>query len=450
MTRVIIVRHGQSSYNTERRIQGRTDASTLTEKGRKDASKVGKALSNILFNAIYSSPLQRAKHTADIIYSELATHTEQSAALQVSDLLLEIDLPLWEGLLTAQVKQKFAEDYRNWHQHPDELRMLLNDAEGTREHFPVLALYEQARQFWQEILSQHQGETILIVGHNGINRALISTALGISPSRYHSIQQSNCGISVLNFAGALGEPVQLESLNQTQHTGETLPSLRPDHQGVRLLLVRHGETDWNRQTRFQGQIDVPLNDNGRQQSQKASEFLQEVAIDNACSSTMLRPKETAEIILKQHPNVNLELEDGLREISHGLWEGKLETEIELEFPGELQRWRMIPTQVQMPEGENLQQVWERSVAAWQSIVQAASNNQFKTVLVVAHDATNKTLLCHILGLSLENFWSFRQGNGAVSVIDYTAGIDGLPVLQAMNITTHLGGGVLDKTAAGAL
>ncbi|MBC1222519.1 histidine phosphatase family protein [Nostoc sp. UCD121] len=450
MTRVIIVRHGQSGYNTERRIQGRTDASTLTEKGRNDASKAGKALSNILFNAIYSSPLQRAKHTADIIHSELATHPEQSAVIQVSDLLLEIDLPLWAGLVTAEVKQKFAEDYRTWHQRPDELRMLLNDAEGTREHFPVLALYEQARQFWQETLSQHQGETILIVGHNGINRALISTALGIPASRYHSIQQSNCGISVLNFAGGLGEPVQLESLNQTQHTGETLPSLRPDHQGVRLLLVRHGETDWNRQTRFQGQIDVPLNDNGREQSQKAGKFLQEVAIDFAVSSTMLRPKETAEIILKQHPNVKLDLQDGLREISHGLWEGKLETEIEQEFPGELQRWRLVPAQVQMPEGENLQEVWERSVAAWQSIVEAALTNQFKTVLVVAHDATNKTLLCHILGLSLENFWNFRQGNGAVSVIDYPSGIDGLPVLQAMNITAHFGGGVLDKTAAGAL
>jgi broad specificity phosphatase PhoE len=222
MTRVIIVRHGQSGYNTERRIQGRTDASTLTEKGRNDANKAGKALSNIVFNAIYSSPLQRAKHTADIIHSQLATHAEQSAVIQVSDLLLEIDLPLWAGLVTAEVKQKFAEDYRTWHQRPDELRMLLNDAQGTREHFPVLALYEQARQFWQETLSQHQGETILIVGHNGINRALISTALGIPASRYHSIQQSNCGISVLNFAGGLGEPVQLESLNQTQHTGETL------------------------------------------------------------------------------------------------------------------------------------------------------------------------------------------------------------------------------------
>ena len=450
MTRVIIVRHGQSSYNTERRIQGRTDASQLTEKGQNQATKLGKALSNILFNAIYSSPLQRAKQTAEIIHSELAIPTGTSAVVQTSDKLLEIDLPLWERMLTAEVKEKYAEDYKTWHEHPDELRMLLQDAAGTKEHFPVLSLYEQAREFWQEILPHHQGETILIVGHNGINRALISTALGISPSRYHSIQQSNCGITVLNFAGGLADPVQLESLNQTQHTGETLPTFRPGHQGVRLLLVRHGETEWNRQTRFQGQIDVPLNDNGRNQAQKAGEFLKDVAIDFAVSSSMQRPKETAEIILRHHPSVKLELQDGLREISHGLWEGKLEAEIEQEFPGELERWRTEPAAVQMPEGENLQQVWERSVAAWQSIVQAAAKNQLKTGIVVAHDATNKTLLCHILGLPADNFWNFRQGNGAVSVIDYPSGPDGLPVLQAMNITTHLGGGVFDKTAAGAL
>ncbi|MBD2437905.1 histidine phosphatase family protein [Nostoc sp. FACHB-110] len=450
MTRVIIVRHGQSSYNAERRIQGRTNASQLTEKGCNDASKVGKALSNIAFQAIYSSPLQRAKLTAEIIQSELANAQGSSAVVQTSDQLLEIDLPLWETMLTADVEQKFAEDYKIWHEHPQDLVMLVKDGEGTKEHFPVLALYEQAQQFWQEILPQHQGKTILIVGHNGINRALISTALGIPPSRYHSIQQSNCGVTVLNFAGGLGEPVQLESMNQTQHMGETLPSLRPHHQGVRLLLVRHGETEWNRQTRFQGQIDVPLNDNGRNQAQKAGEFLKDVAIDFAVSSSMQRPKETAEIILRQHPDIQLDLQDGLREISHGLWEGKLEAEIEQEFPGELHRWRTIPAQVQMPEGENLQQVWDRSVVAWQSIVQTALDNQLKTGLVVAHDATNKTLLCHILGLPADNFWNFRQGNGAVSVIDYPNGLDGFPVLQAMNITAHLGGGVLDKTAAGAL
>lgn len=450
MTRVIIVRHGQSSYNIERRIQGRTDVSTLTETGCTQASKVGKALSSISFSAFYSSPLQRAKKTAEIIYGELKTHSPDCVAPQVSHKLMEIDLPLWAEMLSADVKEKFSEDYRIWKQAPDELQMLVKDGEGTRIHFPVLAIYEQARSFWQEVLSRHQGETILIVAHNGINRALISTALGISPSRYHCLQQSNCGISVLNFAGGLGEPVQLESMNQTQHLGEVLPSLRPNHQGVRLLLVRHGETEWNRQTRFQGQIDIPLNENGKKQAQTAGEFLKEVAIDFAVSSSMSRPKETAELILSHHPSINLELQTGLREISHGLWEGKLEKEIEEEFPGELQRWRLIPAEVQMPEGENLQDVWERSVTAWQDIVQGALTKKLKTGLVVAHDATNKTLLCHVLGLSTPNFWNFRQGNGAVSVIDYPSGLDGLPVLQAMNITSHLSGGVLDKTAAGAL
>ncbi|MBD2627782.1 histidine phosphatase family protein [Trichormus variabilis] len=447
MTRVIIVRHGQSTYNTEKRIQGRTDASRLTEKGRNDASQAGKALSKISFQAIYCSPLNRAKTTAEIIRSELV---EQSAQIQVSEELLEVDLPLWAEMLSSDVKEKFPEDYSIWKKRPHELRMMIHDAQGTREHFPVLALYEQAQQFWPEILSRHQGETILIVGHNGINRALISTALGIPPSGYHGIQQSNCGISVLNFSGGLGEPVQLESMNQTQHLGDTLPTLRPNHQGFRLLLVRHGETEWNRQGQFQGQIDVPLNDNGRQQAAKAGEFLKDVKIDFAFSSTMARPKETAEIILKQHPGINLELLEGLREISHGLWEGKFEKEIEQEFPGELERWRTLPAEVQMPEGENLQQVRERSVAAWRLILAAAEVNQLKIGLVVAHDATNKTLLCHILGLSSENFWNFRQGNGAVSVIDYPEGANGLPVLEAMNITSHLSGGVLDKTAAGAL
>lgn len=443
-TRVIIVRHGQSSYNTEKRIQGRSDASTLTDKGREDALKVGNTLRHLRFAAVYTSPLQRAKQTCQTICSCL----DNAVEMQAADNLREIDLPSWEGMIVTQVRDKFPEEYRIWHEQPDQFLMTVSQPQGIKEHFPVVSLYAQAQQFWHQVLSRHSGETILVVGHNGINRALISTALSIPASRYHSIQQSNCGISVLNFAGGLEQPVQLESMNQTAHLGVVLPSFRPNHRGVRLLLVRHGETEWNRQTRFQGQIDVPLNDNGRQQSRNAAELLQDVQLDFAFSSPMLRPRETAEIILKYHPDVQLQFDAGLREISHGLWEGKLESEIEQAYPGELHRWRTEPARVQMPQGENLQQVWERSTAAWQNIL--ASRQPMQTGIVVAHDATNKVLLCHILGLSAAHFWNFRQGNGAVSVIDYPQGAAGMPVLQAMNITTHLGGGVLDQTAAGAL
>lgn len=238
-------------------------------------------------------------------------------------------------------------------------------------------------------------------------------------------------------------------MNLIDHLGDPLPKPRPGHQGPRLLLVRHGETEWNRQKKFQGQIDVPLNDNGREQSRSAGEFLKDVPIEFGVSSPMLRPKETAEIILKYHPNVELELLTDLSEISHGLWEGKFEGEIEQAYPGLLKEWQESPETVQMPEGENLAQVWARAIAAWESIVSKYSK-QPKTVLVVAHDAINKAILCHVFGLGPEHFWNFKQGNGAVSVIDYPHGSDGYPVLQSMNITTHLGGGVLDKTAAGAL
>lgn len=449
MTRVIIVRHGESTYNIEKRIQGRSDASELTSKGRQQAAQVKNVLANISFDAVYHSPLRRASQTAAIICDRQPEQNQFPT--QKSDLLREIDLTLWEGMLSEEVKTKFSEDYRVWKRTPHRFVMMVPDGSGgIREHFPVLALYQQAERFWRELLAKHRGQTILIVAHNGINRALISTALGIEPSRYHSLQQSNCGISVLNFTGGFGETVQLESMNQTQHLGETLPSLRPKHRGIRILLVRHGETEWNRKGQFQGQIDIPLNDNGRAQAAKAQKFLQDTPIDFAVTSPMARPRETAEIILQSHPGVELDFHPGLKEISHGLWEGKFEAEIEQEFPGDLELWRTVPEQVQMPEGENLQQVFQRATAAWQDIIHQAIAQQKQTGLVVAHDATNKTLICHLLGLTGKNFWNFRQGNGAVTVIDYPAGLDGLPVLQAMNITSHLTGSIFDRTAAGAL
>lgn len=450
-TRVILVRHGESSFNVERRVQGHCDQSTLTAAGRASAQQVGAALSELKFDAVYSSPLQRAKETTDLILSGLSTPPQ--APIQLTDDLKEINLVQWEGLLFTEVEEQYPEAYQCWSKTPHELRMTISGADGqSTDFFPVPALYEQAKSFWKEILPRHSGQTILVVAHSGINRALISTAIGLEPDHYQAIHQSNCGISVLNFGGQWGDPVQMESINLTAHLGEPLPPRRKSHQGPRLLLVRHGETEWNRQKRFQGQIDVPLNDNGRVQAQQAAEFLKSVAIDHAVTSPMLRPKETAEVILQHHPAVQLEMNDNLCEISHGLWEGKLEAEIESGFPGMLQQWQQTPETVQMPEGENLQDVWRRAIAAWDQIVHAAANRpEPGTTLVVAHDAINKAILCYVLGLGPEHFWSFKQGNGAVSVIDYAAEpASRLPLLQAMNITSHLAGGVLDKTAAGAL
>jgi phosphoserine phosphatase len=443
-TRVILVRHGESTYNVERRVQGHCDESVLTASGEAAALQVASALQGIALNAAYSSPLKRAHRTATLILSQVAN----APTLQTSLSLREINLPEWEGVLFKDIAEKYPDAFHDWQTQPHLLKM--TEPEMGGEFYPVSALYDQARRFWQAVLPNHAGETILIVAHSGINRALINTAIGLPPAAYQAMNQSNCGITVLNCAGNLGDPVQIEALNLTAHLGEPVPQRKGSHQGPRLLLVRHGETDWNRQGRFQGQIDVPLNNNGRSQAAQAATFLQPIPLTGAVSSSMARPKETAEIILAHHPHLTLELRDDLREISHGLWEGKFEAEIEQEYPGLLQQWQSQPETVQMPEGENLQDIWHRAIAGWQAIVTAAAQSPTPlTILVVAHDAINKAILCHVSGLGPESFWQFKQGNGAVSVIDYSQDANSAPILQAANITVHLGG-VLDKTAAGAL
>lgn len=409
------------------------------------ARLVGETLKGVRFDAIYTSPLQRARLTAETIAS---CFPEPAAPLESNPNLVEIDLPLWEGLSRQEVKTQYAEAYHLWQEHPETFFMDVPEGETTRRIHPVTDLYDQATRFWTEALAQHQGQTLLVVAHNGILRALVSVALGISPRYYTVIRQSNCGISVLNFAGQLGDGVQMESLNLTAPVGEKLPD-RADRSGVRLLLVRHGETQWNREQRFQGKIDVPLNKNGRAQAEKVAEFLKDVKLDFAITSPLLRPKQTAEVILTHHPDLALQDDPGLLEIGHGLWEGKLESEIKAEYGDLLAAWKAHPETVQMPEGENLQQVWDRSVAAWEAIVANAPSGS--TGVVVAHDAVNKVILCSVLGLAPKDIWAIKQGNCAVTVVDYSRKPNSKPVLQAMNITTHLGSGsVFDQTAAGAL
>ena len=441
-TRVIIVRHGQSSYNAQKRIQGRSDESVLTPAGEEAARQLGQTLGPLTIDALYCSPLQRAQSTARVIHQCFAS----PPPLIPTDDLLEIDLPLWENWRKTDVREQFPQAYRCWHESPQDFSMLVAGV----EQYPVRDLYQQAQGFWQKIIPQSQGKTLLIVAHNGINRCLIMAAISIPISHYHRIQQSNCNINILNFTGDWGEPVQLESLNQTAHLGIPLPAPRSQNNTLRLLLIRHGETQWNRQSRFQGIRDIPLNERGQAQAQQTADFLQAMPLDFAISSPMLRPQETATIILQYHPQVSLDLQPDLTEICHGLWEGKLETEIEAEFPGLLHQWKVAPETVQMPEGENLAQVWQRAIACWQERVGFYSQQPDKKMgIVVAHDAINKVILAQLLGLAPANFWNIKQGNGGVSVIDYPQGLGGEPVIQALNLTTHLGG-ILDQTAAGAL
>jgi probable phosphoglycerate mutase len=438
--RIVLVRHGLSSFNLEHRIQGRDDLSNLTEEGQLQARRTGEALAELPLKAVYSSPLQRASATAAAL---LASHGATLSPLHDDD-LLEIELAPWSGRLRSEVRALDPEQERRWREAPE--TMELRRADGSR-FLPVPELLEQAGRFADRLLARHgDDDTVLVVAHNAILRCLVLHLLGLPASGFLRLRLDNASISVLNVVrGQGGDPaVQLESLNGTSHLGAPLP---PAGVGCRLLLVRHGETDWNREGRFQGQIDIPLNSHGLAQAEAARAFLAPIPLQRAYSSDMARPLRTAEVILASHPGVPLATTRGLREIGHGLWEGRLESEIAAGWPDLLAAWKRSPETVQMPEGETIGEVWDRSLTAWNRI--AAGLGPQETALVVAHDAVNKTILCALLGLSPADIWTVKQGNGGVTVVDYPRGTTAPPVVTALNLTTHLGG-VIDRTAVGAL
>lgn len=442
--RIVLVRHGLSSFNVEHRIQGRDDLSSLTAEGERQAALTGEALRDLSFDAAYTSPLRRASATAAAL---LSAHG-QGLTASPSDELLEIDLAPWSGLLRSELQQRHPEQERLWRVAPETLTL---ERDGA-SYSPLGELMEQARRFKAQLLADHgealtaAGRTVLVVGHNAILRCLLLSLLELPASGFRRLRVDNCSISVLNLSCGPegGIAVQVESLNGTAHLGDPLPARG---KGPRMVLVRHGETDWNRQGRFQGQIDIPLNANGRAQADAAGSFLAPVTFHRAYSSSMARPRQTAEAILASHPGVPLTTTRGLVEIGHGLWEGRLESEIAEGWPQLLADWKRAPETVQMPEGETIHDVWNRSLATWATIARSLSADE--TALVVAHDAVNKTILCALLGLQPADIWAIKQGNGGVTVIDYPHGPEGGAVVSAMNLTTHLGG-VLDRTAAGAL
>ena len=428
----------------------------LTELGEQQAEKVGETLAGLKLDAVYASPLNRARKTCELVVETMAQASGQGISklpdIHVTEQIKEINLPLWESKSFADAEAEYPEEFKAWRQDPNGFKMVIETEDGgTEDFYPVREIWERAAAFWSTLLSKHDGQTVLLVAHSAINRALIGSAIGLGPESLNQMGQDNCAINVLNFSSGWTDGVQLESMNLTSHLGDALPKKRSRFKGPRLLLVRHGETDWNRDGRFQGQIDIPLNENGKKQGAQAGEFLKDVQIDAAVTSSMLRPKETAQKILTHHPEVVLEETQDLWEISHGEWEGKLESEIESGYPGMLSKWQSTPETVQMPGGENLEDVWNRAKVGWGNVVKAFSESDSPpTVMVVAHDAINKAILCQVFGLGPEHFWQFKQGNGAVSVIDYHGGPDSTPVLTAANITTHLSGSIFDKTAAGAL
>lgn len=184
---------------------------------------------------------------------------------------------------------------------------------------------------------------------------------------------------------------------------------------MRILLARHGETKWNAEGRYQGQVDVPLSEVGEAQARQLGERLRDVRIDRAIASPLARAKRTAELALGPEREAMLDLDPGFAEIAHGTWEGLLASEIGAMDPDRLRAWREAPETVLMPQGESLQHVLDR---AWPALARACADlGPDDTLLVVAHDAVNRVLLCKLLGLPLSRLWAFRQAPTTINLLE---------------------------------
>ncbi len=371
-TRIILVRHGQSTYNQQKLYQGCCDESVLTEKGKQQAFQTGIALKNITFDIIYTSPLQRTQETA----KEILRATKSSAKLRLNSNLKEVDLPAWQGLQYKYVRQEFADEYRIWEETPHEFTIENVESSGQTliktKTKPVLQLYEKARKFWQQVLPMHQGKTIVVVSHGGTIRALIDTATGIGPQNYYGIQQSNSGISILSFSNnSLSPSAQIEAVNLTQHLGEVLPKLKNGKYGLRLLLLPV----------------LPQENQVNYGSEEIVNFLKKVELDFCLTNHIPGTQSITESIIKSHSNPPV----------------------------------------------NLQVLREDFLDLWHQTMSKRPQNSVKlsTALVVADKNTIATKLSQILGLKSASY--LKLNSEEISILFYPT-LQNKPVLQAMNIT----------------
>ncbi|KAG4124225.1 hypothetical protein ERO13_D10G026400v2 [Gossypium hirsutum] len=198
--KVILVRHGLSTWNEEGRVQGSSNLSVLTEAGVKQAERCRHALAKMHFDKCFSSPISRAKTTAEVLWQG------REEPLVFLDSLKEAHLFFLEGMKNVDAKVIYPKEYITWREDP--ANFYVNGV------YPLRRLWATARDAWREILFT-PGESFLVVTHKSIVRALICTALGLPPERFRSIDVNNGGMSTFVF-NKRGEAM-LKSLNLTAH-----------------------------------------------------------------------------------------------------------------------------------------------------------------------------------------------------------------------------------------
>ncbi len=210
-------------------------------------------------------------------------------------------------------------------------------------------------------------------------------------------------------------------------------------QPTRLYLVRHGATPLTAEDRFSGGDGVPLSDDGRWQAARLGERLRDARVDAIYASPYARTHETATIIsgcLTAGPGAEgVETRDGLREMSHGHWEGLARADVEARHGDEYAAWEEDPFTFAPAGGESGVAVLARALPVVREIV---TRHRGGRVLVVSHKATIRLLLCGLLGVDARGYRDrFDQAPACLNVLDFRDPVRAR--LMLFNDTSHYAG-----------
>lgn len=199
---------------------------------------------------------------------------------------------------------------------------------------------------------------------------------------------------------------------------------------MKLILVRHGQTESNRLGRIQGINKAPLTDVGRGQASAAARALVADAPFALYSSPLPRAVETATIIGTRADTAPVQVE-GLVEMDVGAFEGLSGPQLRERFPDVMRSWDNDPASTVMPGGESLYDVRDR---AWPAVESLAERHDSETVVAVTHNFTIHTIVCTVLDMPLNNFRKLRIDLGAITRLEISGA---RMTLLSLNETWHL-------------
>ncbi len=184
---------------------------------------------------------------------------------------------------------------------------------------------------------------------------------------------------------------------------------------TQLLLIRHGQTDWNVEGRYTGQTDIPINAKGHADAARVAEELKENPPTLLFSSDLQRAYDTASYIAKAC-DLDIQTDERFREINQGIWEGMLFPDIKAQFQKELDKRDSDPLRVGAPDGENMGQVRDRVLAALREILGAHAGDG-QRIALVAHGFINAIIRVYFERIPLEKTWDYFPGTTEVVVIE---------------------------------